>query len=57
MNRAKLHEEIRKHIRELYAGGWVSDALVEDTIAAAIGDEHRPLIRRIHHDEFKVFGP
>lgn len=57
MNRAKLHEEIRKHIRQAYAGGWVSDDLVEDLAAYAVGEEHRALIRRIHHDEFKVFGP
>jgi hypothetical protein len=57
MTRQSIERQIIDRIRELYAGGWVSDALVEDTIAAAIGDEHRPLIRRIHADEFKSFPP
>lgn len=54
---AQLEQTARNLIRQAYAHGWRSDALVEDYAAQAMGEEHRRLICRIHANEFKVFGP
>lgn len=56
-SRAQLERQARNLIRQAYAQGWRSDDLIEDYVAEAMGQEFRQLIRRVHADEFKVFGP
>ena len=54
---AQKEQTARNFLRQAYAAGWNTDDLVIDYAAAAMGEEYRPLIGRVHAREFKTFTP
>lgn len=48
----------RKAIREAYAAGWATDALVQDYATERMGgsDEARAVVERVFQAEFQIMG-
>jgi hypothetical protein len=56
-SRDQLEQTAHNLLRQAYAEGWNTDDLAIDYATAAMGEEYRPLIGRVHAREFKTFNP
>jgi hypothetical protein len=54
---AQLEQTALSLLRQAYAAGWQTDDLAIDFAVMAMGEEHRPLVGRVHAREFKINPP
>ena len=44
-------------LRNAFAQGWTSEAMMVDFATAALGEEHRPLVQKVWDKHFRTMEP